>query len=305
MYCANCGKELPPQCKFCTRCGTQTARPENNFHSQENTLSQGRPYQNQQFPDMPFQNQQSRNNNQQFQNSNPQYSNSPFQNGNPQYSNSPFQNDNPQYSNSPFQNGNQAYQNTACGTSSGTAFADAAARGASNIAREAVHTAGRAKRTALLSLLVVGVFAILAVLYVLFIKTGTPEDTIAKLEKALNNLDQNAVLECFDEQANSLYSGALGVGEALSDLPLGDLADLASGLSGFLSAAGLTPDISIDIEDISYASDKKSCVVYVELTMEYMDEREKEEIALPMVLTGREWLISTSALAKTSMLAQL
>lgn len=273
MYCANCGKELPPQCKFCTRCGTQTARPENNSHSQENTLSQGRPYQNQQFPDMPFQNQQSRNNNQQFQNSNPQYSNSPFQNG------------------------NQAYQNTACGISPGTAFTDSAAREASNITREAVHTAGRAKRTALLSLLVVGVFAILAVLYVLFIKTGTPEDTIAKLEKALNNLDQNAVLECFDEQANSLYSGALGVGEALSDLPLGDLADLASGLSGFLSAAGLTPDISIDIEDISYASDKKSCVVYVELTMEYMDEREKEEIALPMVLTGREWLISTSALA--------
>ena len=133
-------------------------------------------------------------------------------------------------------------------------------------------------------------------LYVLFIKTGTPEDTIAKLEKALNNLDQNAVLECFDEQANSLYSGALGVGEALSDLPLGDLADLASGLSGFLSAAGLTPDISIDIENISYASDKESCVVYVELTMEYMGEKEKEEIALPMVLTGREWLISTSAL---------
>ena len=273
MYCANCGKELPPQCKFCTRCGTPTARPENNSCSQENTPSQGRPYQNQQFPDMPFQNQQSRNNNQQFQNSNPQYSNSPFQNG------------------------NQAYQNTACGISPGTAFTDSAAREASNITREAVHTAGRAKRTALLSLLVVGVFAILAVLYVLFIKTGTPEDTIAKLEKALNNLDQNAVLECFDEQANSLYSGALGVGEALSDLPLGDLADLASGLSGFLSAAGLTPDISIDIEDISYASDKKSCVVYVELTMEYMDEREKEEIALPMVLTGREWLISTSALA--------
>ena len=98
------------------------------------------------------------------------------------------------------------------------------------------------------------------------------------------------MLECFDEQANSLYSGALGVGEALSDLPLGDLADLASGLSGFLSAAGLTPDISIDIEDISYASDKESCVVYVELTMEYMGEKEKEEIALPMVLTGREWL---------------
>lgn len=239
MYCANCGKELPPQCKFCTRCGTQTARPENNSHSQENTLSQGRPYQNQQF-------------------SNPQ-----------------FQNNN---------TGNAA-------------FAGAAARGASNIAHEAVHTAGRTKRTALLSLLVIGVFAILAVLCVLFIKTGTPEDTIAKLEKALNNLDQNAVLECFDEQANSFYSGALGVGESLSDLPLGDLADLASGLSGFLSAAGLTPDISIDIENISYASDKESCVVYVELTMEYMGEKEKEEIALPMVLTGREWLISTSALA--------
>ena len=261
MYCANCGKELPPQCKFCTRCGTQTARPENNSHSQENTLSQGRPYQNQQFPDMPFQNQQ-------FQNSNPQYSNSPFQDSNPG-SNGFSQK--PNYQNQPYQN--QQFQNNNTGNA---AFADAAARGASNIAHEAVHTAGRTKRTALLSLLVVGVFAILAVLYVLFIKTGTPEDT--------------------DEQANSLYSGALGVGEALSDLPLGDLADLASGLSGFLSAAGLTPDISIDIEDINYASDKESCVVYVELTMEYMGEKEKEEIALPMVLTGREWLISTSAL---------
>ena len=287
MYCANCGKELPPQCKFCTRCGTPTARSQNNSRSGDSAPSQGRPYQNQQFSDMPFQNQQ-------FQNSNQQYSNSPFQDGNPgSYGFS----QKPNYQNQPYQNqqfSNPQFQNNSTGNA---AFADAAARGTSNIAREAVHTARRAKRTALLSLLVVSVFAILAVLYVLFIKTGTPEDTIAKLEKALNNLDQNAVLECFDEQANSLYSGSLGVGEALSGLPLGDLADLASGLSGFLSAAGLTPDISIDIEDISYASDKKSCVVYVEFTMEYAGEKEKEEIALPMVLTGREWLISTSALA--------
>ena len=139
MYCANCGKELPPQCKFCTRCGTQTARPENNSHSQENTLSQGRPYQNQQFPDMPFQNQQ-------FQNSNPQYSNSPFQNGNPGsngFSQKPnYQNQ--QFSNPQFQNNNTG----------NAAFADAAARGASNIAHEAVLPDGQnAPRSFLCSLL--------------------------------------------------------------------------------------------------------------------------------------------------------
>ena len=54
--------------------------------------------------------------------------------------------------------------------------------------------------------------AIAVILYFVFLKSGTPEDTIEKMEHALNNLDQEELLECFDNQIQGLYSGALSVG---------------------------------------------------------------------------------------------
>lgn len=165
---------------------------------------------------------------------------------------------------------------------------------AGNAAGGVVREANKAKRNMLLALLVVGVFAIFFLLYNVFLKTGTPEDTIAKLEKGMNNLDQEMVLECFDDQMNSLYSGSLGLLDSLSGLPVSDFADMASGLGGLMSATGLSPSITIEVHDITYSGDKDSCLAYVTIYVEYMGESEAEDMELPMVLNDREWLISMS-----------
>ena len=175
-------------------------------------------------------------------------------------------------------------------------MAGAVAHGAANAAMAGHRAASRGRRTVLLAFLVFGILAIAAILYTVFLKKGTPEQTIQKLEEGLNNLDQAQVLECFDDQMNSLYSGAIGIGEALTDLPLGDLADLGSGLGGIMSAAGMTPKYDIDILDIDYSDDGDSCIVYVNMSYSFMGESESEEASLPMSLEGREWLISMSGL---------
>lgn len=168
---------------------------------------------------------------------------------------------------------------------------------AGNVAAGVAKHAGNAKRNALISLLVVGVFAILFLLYSVFLKTGTPEDTIAKLETGMNNMDQAMVMECFDEQINSMISGSMGILDSLTGLPIGDISEFASGLGGFMSAAGLTPKVTLVIENISYSPNKKSCIATVTMYMEYMGESEVETVELPMVLKDREWLISVSDLS--------
>lgn len=171
----------------------------------------------------------------------------------------------------------------------------AAGAGIQGVGRAAHETA----KLKLLALIAVALIAIVMMIYMIFLKKGTPEDTIAKMENALNNMDQEELLECFDDQINSLYSGALGLGDSLSGLPLGDLADLATGLGGFMSAAGLTPEFTLEVLDVEYTGDD-TCVVQVNFIVTYMGETETETQYLPMALEGREWLVSASALGAIS-----
>lgn len=150
------------------------------------------------------------------------------------------------------------------------------------------------KLVALLSVISALLIGLMILLYFLFLKTGTPEDTIEKLETAMNELDQTALLECFDSQMNDLYDGAMGLGSELFDTDLGALSDLASGLGGIMSAAGLTPTVDIQIIEIIYSSDTE-CMCVVNMTTSYMGETSTEEMSLPMALIDREWLISMSA----------
>lgn len=173
------------------------------------------------------------------------------------------------------------------------------AAGGAGIAGQAVRTAGRAAKTALwlkfLPLIAAALIAIAVMLYILFFKAGKPEDTIQKMEDALNKLDQKELLECFDDQTQGLYSGMLGVGGDLLGFDLGALSDLASGLGGYMSAAGLTPQFDLTVVDVEYTGDD-TCIVTVDFEYTYQGQSDASTEVLPMIKDGREWVVSAAGL---------
>ena len=173
------------------------------------------------------------------------------------------------------------------------------AAGGAQMAGRAVRGAGKAAGSAIrlkLTLLIAAaLIAIAVMLYLLFFKAGTPEDTVQKMEDALNRMDQQALLECFDEQSQGIYSGLLGVGGELLNFDLGALSDLASGLGGYMSAAGLTPQFDLTVVDVEYTGDD-TCLVTVDFAVTYQGTSDTDTQVLPMVKDGRDWVVSAAGL---------
>lgn len=133
---------------------------------------------------------------------------------------------------------------------------------------------------------VVGVF-----IYLNYFQITKPEDTIKKLETAMNDLDQTDILECFDDDVNKLYSGMLSFGEEYSGIDLSAWGDIAEGLGGIISSTDLVPQVDMIITDISY-TDNEHCIVQVKVNTTYSGQTETDEIILPMKLEDRKWLIT-------------
>ena len=178
---------------------------------------------------------------------------------------------------------------------SGMQMAAGGAQMAGRAVRGAGKAAGSAIRLKLTLLIAAALIAIAVMLYLLFFKAGTPEDTVQKMEDALNRMDQQALLECFDEQSQGIYSGLLGVGGELLNFDLGALSDLASGLGGYMSAAGLTPQFDLTVVDVEYTGDD-TCLVTVDFAVTYQGTSDTDTQVLPMVKDGRDWGVSAAGL---------
>lgn len=178
---------------------------------------------------------------------------------------------------------------------SGMQMAAGGAQMAGRAVRGAGKAAGSAIRLKLTLLIAAALIAIAVMLYLLFFKAGTPEDTVQKMEDALNRMDQQALLECFDEQSQGIYSGLLGVGGELLNFDLGALSDLASGLGGYMSAAGLTPQFDLTVVDVEYTGDD-TCLVTVDFAVTYQGISDTDTQVLPMVKDGRDWVVSAAGL---------
>ena len=178
---------------------------------------------------------------------------------------------------------------------SGMQMAAGGAQMAGRAVRGAGKAAGSAIRLKLTLLIAAALIAIAVMLYLLFFKAGTPEDTVQKMEDALNRMDQQALLECFDEQSQGIYSGLLGVGGELLNFDLGALSDLASGLGGCMSAAGLTPQFDLTVVDVEYTGDD-TCLVTVDFAVTYQGTSDTDTQVLPMVKDGRDWVVSAAGL---------
>lgn len=177
----------------------------------------------------------------------------------------------------------------------GAGMAAGGAGMAGRVVQGAGKAAGSAFRAKIWIIIAAALVAIAAMLYFLFFKPGKPEDTIQKMEDALNQLDQDALLECFDEQTQGIYSGMLGVGGDLLGVDLGAMSDLASGLGGYMAAAGMTPEFELSVADVEYTGDD-TCLVTVDMAVSYQGETETETQVFPMVKDGREWVISAAGL---------
>lgn len=178
---------------------------------------------------------------------------------------------------------------------SGMQMAAGGAQMAGRAVRGAGKAAGSAIRLKLTLLIAAALIAIAVMLYLLFFKAGTPEDTVQKMEDALNRMDQQALLECFDEQSQGIYSGLLGVGGEVLNFDLGALSDLASGLGGYMSAAGLTPQFDLTVVDVEYTGDD-TCLVTVDFAVTYQGTSDTDTQVLPMVKDGRDWVVSAAGL---------
>lgn len=170
-----------------------------------------------------------------------------------------------------------------------------AAAGAAGAAGKAARGAGAAIRAKVLIIIAAAVVAIAVMLYLLFFKAGKPEDTIQKMEDALNQLDTQELLECFDEQSQGIYTGLLGVGGDILGADLGAASDLASGLGGYMAAAGLTPTFDLRVLDVEYTG-KDTCYVTVEMKVSYQGEVDSDTQVFPMVKDGCEWVISAEGI---------
>ncbi len=123
-------------------------------------------------------------------------------------------------------------------------------------------------------------------------RKGTPEDTMLRLERAQNEMDQEALLDCYAPQYSSLYDGMLGLMDGLVDFPISSILDIGYGLSDFYDMAGILPVIHYEIDDIQYASDKETCIVYAISYITFDGKTTVDNIEIPMQLYDDEWLVS-------------
>lgn len=116
----------------------------------------------------------------------------------------------------------------------------------------------------------------------------TPEETVKKMEEALNAWDTEMLMECFDDSMNSIYDS----------FPLGGLGDLAGGMRPFMKELGFEVHYDVKIDKVVYSEDGENCVVYLNIKTTFSGDSSTEQMELPMHLVGNKWLIGMEGIEK-------
>lgn len=141
---------------------------------------------------------------------------------------------------------------------------------------------GGSKRGIITVAVFLGIAVLAGLLYAFVLKPSTPQDTVKKLEKAIEDLDINGIIECFDEETRQSLK------EEMSQYGGGEQA--LSSLLGIAGSFGIGPDVTLRIADIDYA-DNSSCRVYLQIEMSFMGETMEDTDVLAMRKEGRKWVI--------------
>lgn len=130
--------------------------------------------------------------------------------------------------------------------------------------------------------------AVVIILLCVFLLGGkggmsTPEQTINKLEKALNDLNVDEIMECFDEDVRGYY-------DQYSNSLDYDIASLANGL-------GMKLKFDLSVNDLDYYSDSSGeyCDVYVHAEISYsmfgVSDSEGSDETLTLIKENGKWVI--------------
>lgn len=121
-----------------------------------------------------------------------------------------------------------------------------------------------------------------------------PEDTIYKLEDAINEYDMQTALECFEPSVQKIYSGALEVGSSLLGMDIETVLDTVGGIADMFGVELLEEDMpTIDIEIVSQEEiSDEEVKMNLDFTITYAGESETENIDVTLVLIKGEWYIS-------------
>lgn len=198
MFCGKCGAQLPDGAVFCGSCGSPVAarsgqqmQPEGQVRqNQEQSYRQGQYQQNQSQQGQYRQNQAQQG----------QYAQNPYQQQGQYQQNQHRQNQAQQgqyQQGSPYQANQYRQYNQARQTASGKESDFAAPSPANN-------------KKKIILIAAIAAAAVVIILLVVFLgggggSTATPEGTIKKLEKAMNDMDMKKMMECFDSESQSLF----------------------------------------------------------------------------------------------------
>lgn len=86
---------------------------------------------------------------------------------------------------------------------------------------------GGSKRGILMAAGILVIAVLAGLLYVKVLKPGTPQDTVHRLEKAMEDLDVEEMIACFDEETRQAYEDSMS-----------EYGDMADGMTGLLGMAG-------------------------------------------------------------------
>ncbi|MGI6010659.1 MAG: zinc ribbon domain-containing protein [Ruminococcus sp.] len=145
---------------------------------------------------------------------------------------------------------------------------------------------GGSKRGVIMAAVIIAIAVLAGILYVQVLKPQTPQDTIDKLEKAIEDLDVEKIMACFDQETRQAYEDGMS--------EYGEMGDSLTGLLGMAGGLGIGPDVTIRVNDINYDG-SDSCTVSINLSLSFMGESQEESMDIPMKKEGKDWVIDGAA----------
>lgn len=145
---------------------------------------------------------------------------------------------------------------------------------------------GGSKRGILMAAGILVIAVLAGLLYVKVLKPGTPQDTVHRLEKAMEDLDVEEMIACFDEETRQAYEDGMS--------EYGDMADGMTGLLGMAGGLGIGPEVTITVTDVDYDGED-ACTVSADIALSFMGESQEDSMDLPMKKEGKKWVIDGTA----------
>ena len=113
-----------------------------------------------------------------------------------------------------------------------------------------------------------------------------PAVTVEAMEKALNELDEKAIIACFDSASREKYSDEKE-----------EVHEWITTIGSFLKMTGIAPKFELETGDVEYQGDDH-CTAKVKLSYAWIGIEDTQEVTVPMVLEGSHWYILAEKFAE-------